>query len=134
MSSSMRPAALSGSNSANLRSDNFPGFSEELKHEINHVFEHRERANSLTMLYYELASDLIDSHISIASHRLNQVMKILTIITAVFIPLGFLAGIYGMNLENMPDLHSRYGSIILLGVMASIVMLLLFVFRKMRWL
>ena len=102
MSSSMRPAALSGSNSANLRSDNFPGFSEELKHEINHVFEHRERANSLTMLYYELASDLIDSYISIASHRLNQVMKILTIITAVFIPLGFLAGIYGMNLENMP--------------------------------
>jgi magnesium transporter len=98
------------------------------------VFEQQERVNSLTTLYYELASDLIDSYISIASHRLNQVMKILTIITAVFIPLGFLAGIYGMNFENMPELHSRNGYFILLGVMASIVLLLLFVFRKIRWL
>ena len=119
---------------SDLRSNNLPGFSEELEHEINDVFEQQERVNSLTTLYYELASDLIDSYISIASHRLNQVMKILTIITAVFIPLGFLAGIYGMNFENMPELHSRNGYFILLGVMASIVMLLLFVFRKMRWL
>jgi magnesium transporter len=61
-------------------------------------------------------------------------MKILTIITAVFIPLGILAGIYGMNFENMPELHSRYGYFILLGVMASIVVLMLLVFRKVHWL
>jgi magnesium transporter len=58
----------------------------------------------------------------------------LTIITAVFVPLSFLAGIYGMNFENMPELHSPSGYFILLGVMASIALLLLFIFRKMRWL
>ena len=117
-----------------LQAPGLPGFTEELEHEINDVFEQQERANSLTTLYYELAADLIDSYISIASHRLNQVMKILTIITAVFVPLSFLAGIYGMNFDHMPELHSPSGYFILLGVMASIALLLLFIFRKMRWL
>jgi magnesium transporter len=117
-----------------LQAPNLAGFSDALEHELNDVFEQQERANSLTTLYYELASDLIESYISIASHRLNQVMKILTIITAVFVPLSFLAGIYGMNFENMPELHSPSGYFILLGVMAGIALLLLFIFRKMRWL
>jgi magnesium transporter len=116
-----------------LQAPNLAGFSDALEHELNDVFEQQERANSLTTLYYELASDLIESYISIASHRLNQVMKILTIITAVFVPLSFLAGIYGMNFENMPELHSASGYF-LLGVMAGIALLLLFIFRKMRWL
>jgi magnesium transporter len=111
-----------------------PGFAGTIKHEINDVSEHQERVNSLTTLYYELASDLIESYISIASHRLNQVMKILTIITAVFVPLGFLAGVYGMNFDNIPELHFRYGYFILLGVMAGIALMLLFIFRWVRWL
>lgn len=117
-----------------LKSRPYPGFGEELAHEVNDVYEHQERAGSLTVLYYELASDLIDSYISIASHRLNQIMKILTIITAIFVPLGFLAGVYGMNFENMPELHSRSGYFILLSVMAGIAVTLLLIFRKMRWL
>ena len=117
-----------------LQAPNLTGFSDAFEHELNDVFEQQERANSLTTLYYELASDLIESYISIASHRLNQVMKILTIITAVFVPLSFLAGIYGMNFENLPELHSASGYFILLGVMAGIALLLLFIFRKMRWL
>jgi magnesium transporter len=117
-----------------LQAPNLAGFSDAHEHELNDVFEQQERANSLTTLYYELASDLIESYISIASHRLNQVMKILTIITAVFVPLSFLAGIYGMNFENMPELHSPSGYFILLGVMAGIALLLLFILRKMRWL
>jgi len=117
-----------------LRANPFQGKSEVLEHELNDVYEHQERASSLTVLYYELASDLIDSYISIASHRLNQIMKVLTIITAIFVPLGFLAGIYGMNFENMPELHSPSGYFILLGVMACIVVVLLFTFRRMRWL
>jgi len=117
-----------------MRTTNFPGDNEVLEHELNDVFEHQERAGSLTALYYELASDLIDSYISIASHRLNQIMKVLTIITAIFVPLGFLAGVYGMNFDNMPELHSHAGYFILLGIMACIVVLLLFTFRRMRWL
>jgi magnesium transporter len=111
-----------------------PGISPERLHEINDVHENQERANSLATLYYELASDLIDGYISLASHRLNNIIKILTIVTAIFVPLSFLAGIYGMNFENMPELHSRSGYFVLLGVMAGIVVLLLLIFRRRRWL
>jgi magnesium transporter len=110
-----------------------PGINAERLHEIVDVYENQDRANSLATLYYELASDLIDGYISLASHRLNNIMKILTIITAIFVPLGFLAGIYGMNFENMPELHSRSGYFILLGIMAGIASVLLYVFRKRRW-
>jgi magnesium transporter len=110
-----------------------PGISTERLHEINDVYENQDRANSLSTLYYELASDLIDGYISLASHRLNNIIKILTIVTAVFVPLSFLAGIYGMNFENMPELHSRSGYFILLGAMAGIVTVLLLVFRRWRW-
>lgn len=106
----------------------------DLEHEWNDAYEHSERGHSLASLYYENASDLIDGYISVASHRLNQIMKILTVITVIFVPLSFIAGIYGMNFENMPELKSKSGYFILLGTMASIATILLFIFRKKRWL
>ena len=117
-----------------LKSGSFPGVNAEREHEIMDVFEQQERAGSLASLYYELASDLADGYISITSHRLNQIMKILTVIMAIFVPLSFLAGIYGMNFENMPELHSESGYFILLGLMSGIVTILLIVFRKKKWL
>ena len=117
-----------------LRSHSHQGFRPEISHELNDVYEQQERANSLTLLYYELASDLIDGYLSLASHRLNQIMKVLTVVTVVFVPLGFLAGIYGMNFANMPELQSRSGYFILLGVMATIATTLLLNFRKRKWL
>jgi magnesium transporter len=118
-----------------LKDKSFPGFpGGKTIHEIIDVWEQQERTCSLSRLYYETASDLIDGYISVASHRLNQIMKVLTIITAVFVPLSFLAGIYGMNFENMPELHSRSGYFILLGVMATIATLFLLAFRRMKWL
>jgi magnesium transporter len=117
-----------------LKTHSYACFGEEVAHELNDVYEQQERAGSLTELYYELAGDLIESYISIASHHLNQIMKVLTIITAIFVPLSFLAGIYGMNFEHMPELHSSSGYFILLGVMLGIATLLLLVFRKKRWL
>jgi len=117
-----------------LKAYTFAGFNENIAHELNDVYEQQDRAGSLSVLYYELASDLIDSYISIASHHLNQIMKVLTIITAIFVPLSFLAGIYGMNFEHMPELHTPSGYFILLGIMLSIATVLLLVFRKKRWL
>lgn len=112
-----------------------PGtFRPERIHEIRDVFEHQERASSLATLYYEVASDLIDGYLSLASHRLNNIIRILTIVTAIFVPLSFLAGIYGMNFEYMPELKSHSGYFVLLGVMAAIATTLLFAFRKKRWL
>ena len=65
---------------------------------------------------------------------LTHEMKILTIVTVVFVPLSLLVGIYGMNFEYMPELKSHNGYFILLSAMAGIVALLLYVFRRMRWL
>ena len=103
-------------------------------HEINDVYEQQERVASLAALYYEIAADLIDGYISVASHRLNNIVRVLTIITVVFVPLSFLAGIYGMNFENMPELRSRSGYYILLSIMITIAATLLVFFRRKRWL
>lgn len=68
------------------------------------------------------------------SHRLNEVMKTLTILSVIFIPLTFLAGIYGMNFDNIPELHAENGYFILLGVMAVIVVATLIYFKRKKWL
>ena len=117
-----------------LRNCASPFFGADIRHELNDVYEHQERAVSLSGLYYELAVDLVESYISLASHHLNQIMKVLTIVTAIFVPLSFLAGLYGMNFENIPELHAQSGYFILLGVMAGIAVALLVLFRKKRWL
>jgi magnesium transporter len=106
----------------------------DLIHDFNDVAEQVERVGSLADLYYQLANDLIQTYVSLASHRLNGIMKVLTIVTAIFVPLSFLAGIYGMNFEYMPELGERNAYFMLLGVMASIVVLLLTIFRRKRWL
>jgi len=106
----------------------------ERVHEIRDVYEHQERVSSLASLYYEVSSDLIEGYISLASHRLNNIIRILTIITAIFVPLTFLAGIYGMNFEYMPELKTRAGYFVLLGIMGVIVAVLVLLFRRNRWL
>lgn len=93
-----------------------------------------ERLFSLTSMYYEICGDLVDGYISISSHELNTTMKILTIITAIFVPLSFLAGLYGMNFENMPELHMEYGYFFALAAMGSTAALLVYVFKRKKWL
>jgi magnesium transporter len=117
-----------------LRNGDHPCFGPEIVHELNDVYEHQERAVSLSGLYYELAVDLVESYISLASHHLNQIMKVLTIVTVIFVPLSFLAGLYGMNFDYIPELHAHSGYYVLLGIMAAIVVILLALFRKKRWL
>lgn len=103
-------------------------------HTRRDLFDRCERVHSLCNMYYEICGDLVESHISITSHRLNNTMKILTIITAIFVPMGFLAGVYGMNFEYMPELQFRYGYFVLLGMMASLALGMLVLFRRIRWL
>jgi len=70
---------------------------------------------------------------SIQGHRMNQVMTTLTIMAAIFIPLTFMAGIYGMNFENMPELGWKYSYFILLGIMALVTLVMLLYFRRRKW-
>ena len=117
-----------------LNSHPHHGFPPSEKHALTDVFEQQERATSLCTLYYQLATDLIEGYISVSSHRLNQIMRVLTIITAIFVPLSFLAGVYGMNFEYIPELHIQGGYFFLLGAMGFIAAALLFIFYRKRWL
>lgn len=103
-------------------------------HEINNVNDQVQRCASLAQLYYEIAADLAEAYLGMSSHRLNQVMKILTIITVIFVPLSFLAGIYGMNFENIPELKTDTGYYVLLTVMGCIIAAQLFLFKMKKWL
>lgn len=98
------------------------------------VFSLIERFNSLSAMHQNVITDLIDAYISLNGHRLNQIMKVLTIVTVVFVPLTLLVGIYGMNFENMPERKSQHGYFILPGTMVSISTVLMVLFRRMKWL
>lgn len=109
-------------------------FPQKLKHEIVDLYEQIERSRSLAALYYEVATDLTDGYLALASHRLNSVMKVLTIITVIFVPMTFLAGIYGMNFSKMPELATENGYFVVLGVMFVAAVVQLIVFKRRGWL
>ncbi len=117
-----------------LATSEFESIDQTAQHEFRDAFEQMERLASLTNLFQELVGDLINGYISLTSHRLNQIIKVLTIVTVLFLPLSLIAGIYGMNFQNMPELTSQKGYFVVLSVMVAVVGLLLFVFRKIRWL
>jgi magnesium transporter len=98
------------------------------------VFDRCERLFTLSHMYYEMCGDLVDGHVSLSSHNLNQTMKLLTIISALFVPLTSVAGVYGMNFENMPELGWRYAYFTVLGVMAVMAIFMLVMFRRIKWL
>lgn len=103
-------------------------------HEFKDVFENMERLASLCQLNQELAVDLLNTHFSLASHRLNQVMQVLTITTVIFLPLALLAGIYGMNFQFMPELSWHFGYFGVLAAMAGIAAGLAVIFKRKGWL
>jgi magnesium transporter len=103
-------------------------------------YDHTVQLNDLMDNYRELSSNLMEVYLSSVSNRLNEVMKVLTIISAIFIPLTFIAGVYGMNFSpeaspwNMPELLSYYGYPICLAVMLVIVAAQVYFFWKKGWL
>jgi magnesium transporter len=92
----------------------------DIEHALQDLFERCERLHGLCTMYYEICGDLINGYLSISSHQLNNTMRVLTVITAIFVPLTFIAGIYGMNFDNMPELHTPYGYFYTLGGMLII--------------
>lgn len=106
----------------------------DLHHLLTDLYEQYDRLNGLAHMFYDVTGDLIDGYLSTSSHRLNNTMRILTVITAIFVPLNFIAGLYGMNFDYMPELHSRNGFYNTVGVMISIAVLMLVYFRHKRWL
>lgn len=81
----------------------------------------------------EVLSSLLDLHMSVVSKRMNEVMQVLTIIATIFIPLTFIAGVYGMNFLNIPELQWEYGYYLIWGIMIMIGLLLVGYFRRKKW-
>lgn len=94
----------------------------DIEHALQDLFERCERLHGLCTMYYEICGDLINGYLSISSHQLNNTMRVLTVITAIFVPLTFIAGIYGMNFDNMPELHEPHGYFYALGAMLIIAL------------
>lgn len=84
--------------------------------------------------FRDMVSGLLDVYLSSISNRMNAVMKLLTIFAAIFIPLTFIAGVYGMNFEYMPELRWRFGYPVLLVFMMAIAVSMLIIFRRKKWL
>ena len=103
-------------------------------HELTDVQEQLDRHLSLARLYYEMTDDLMSGYLSLSAHRLNQIMQTLTIVTVVFVPITFMAGIYGMNFAYMPELEYRPAYFMLLGTMLVVVTAILVVFYQRGWL
>jgi magnesium transporter len=106
---------------------------------LRDCLDHAIRVSETVDSYREESSDLMNSHLSSLSNRMNEVMKVLTIMAAIFIPLSFLAGIYGMNFDpnvsawNMPELRWRWGYPGALLLMAVVAGALLLYFRRKKW-
>jgi len=100
---------------------------------IRDLYDHTIQIMDMVDTYRDMLNGLQDLYISEISLRMNQVMQILTIVTAVFVPLSFLAGLYGMNFDHMPELQYRYGYFVLLGTMAVILIGSLLFFKKKKW-
>lgn len=95
------------------------------------IHDHIIRVTDLAESYRDLISGSLDAYMSVVGNRMNEVMKVLTIFSAIMLPLTFIAGVYGMNFENMPELATRFGYFVVLGLMfvVAVGMLLLFWFR-----
>ena len=120
----------------NLVRDEFGG--DVIQPFLRDVADHAIQVAEVIDSHREHAGGLLDVYLSALGHQQNEVMKLLTIIGSIFIPLSFMVGLYGMNFDtsspyNMPELSFRYGYFVLVGVMATVVIGMLSYFRRKRW-
>lgn len=100
---------------------------------LRDLLDHVNQVVETLDAYRELIPGLLDVYLSTTSNRMNSVMKTLTIFSAIFMPLTFIAGIYGMNFDNMPELHTRTGYFWALGIMFTIGLGMVIYFRRRGW-
>lgn len=116
-----------------LRDEDLP-LSPAVKPYLRDAHDHAFQTLDAVETYRDMVVGLMDLHLSSASHRLNEVMKTLTIVATIFIPLTFLAGVYGMNFDVMPELHWRFGYAAFWIAITGVGVGLLLWFRRRGWL
>ena len=100
---------------------------------LRDLSDHVTRIIDTVETYRDLLSGIMDIYLSTNSNKMNEVMKVLTIMSSIFIPVTFIAGVYGMNFENMPELKSQNGYFITWGIMISLIVGLLVYFKRKKW-
>ena len=100
---------------------------------LRDVYDHTIQVIDTLETLRDMVSGMIDIYLSSLSYKMNEIMKVLTLIATIFIPLTFVAGVYGMNFRNMPELGWEFGYPLVWGVMIAMVIAMLIYFRKRQW-
>jgi magnesium transporter len=116
-----------------LERDDSPLLTPETRVFLRDAYDHAVQALEMVESLRETSTMVMEVYLSAQNQRLNSVMKVLTVIATLFIPLTFIASIYGMNFDNMPELGWEYGYFAMLGVMAGVGLGLIVFFRIRRW-
>ncbi len=110
-----------------------PFIDERTSHYFRDVYDHMARIEETTVILTDLATGTMEAYLSIASNRLNEIVKVLTIFSVIWMPLTFIVGVYGMNLKGMPEMEWRWFYPVLLAGMAAIAGGMLLWFKRKRW-
>jgi magnesium transporter len=123
-----------------LQHEQVPCMGPSVRFFLRDCADHANQLVDLVELFREVSSDLMAAYLSRSSHRMNETMRVLTVISTIFIPLGVLASVYGMNFDpdvspwNMPELRWRYGYPFLIGAMLAVAGAMLLYFKRLGWL
>ncbi len=100
---------------------------------IRDLYGHTIQLIDTMEAYRDMVSGMLDTYLSISGNKMNEVMKTLTIMASIFIPLTFIAGLYGMNFDNMPELHKSWGYPVVIIIMVIVALGLVHYFKKKKW-
>lgn len=100
---------------------------------LRDVYDHTVQVIETMEMYRDMIAGMLEIYLSSISNRMNEIMKVLTIMGTIFIPLTFITSLYGMNFEFMPELKTKYGYFVILAVMAIVSLIMLWFFRRKRW-
>ena len=106
----------------------------ERKEYFSDIYDHLLKLSEMVDSNREMTNDLRDSYLSLTAYQQNRIMQVLTVITTIFMPLTFIAGVYGMNFHLMPELEWTYGYPIILLIMGLVGGTMLLYFHRKGWL
>jgi magnesium transporter len=106
---------------------------DQLQKYFSDIYENAVKISETFETYRDLMGNLREAYQSSIANRANEIMRVFTAITTVFMPLTVITGIYGMNFDHMPELHTRYGYFVVIGVMVALGVSMFYIFRKKDW-
>lgn len=115
-----------------MREDS-PLITKPTRNYLKDCYDHSIQVNELAQFYRDTAMGLMNTFLAYEGHKTNEIIKILTMVSAVFIPLNFIAGVYGMNFHHMPELDWKYGYLLALSLMVGVAVVMLGYFRRRGW-